>query len=1014
MKAAMITMKGRERGFVRLVLIAGVLLAGPLLRAAPAMSTAYALKLWTVEDRLPGSPVVGLAQAGDGYLWLVTRVQLIRFNGVEFYEVAVPAAVREQTGELSGVFCGQAKGVWVYGPDGVARYLSGTWQVWSAASLPGTVGHVLGMVETPDGVVRAVAERGLLEAVTAEDDATTQFAVKLCPVPPDDRATLGAVTDAAADRAGSIWMTAWNGLVEYRDGRFDDQSMRLPDFLVEAADGVHAGRSGRLWVYGPNGVAYREKNIWTPIGFPENAGMATVMLEVSDGGLWIGNPTGMFRWDAGRWQRIEEQDTPGSLSVNTLIEDRDGTLWAACDGGLLRIRAKSVGTLVAEGRATAGTAYALRRLADDSVWVGYKGRAVRLTGKEGRLLQTLYLDADVPVSALLQDAAGRVWMGTLGGGLFMYYDGVLTLVTQSDYSMPVVHTVFTLSDDPKLGILAGTPQGLMRVSAAGELEAAAVYGSRVAEPVHGLHRDPDGTLWLCSERLGLLRIRPDGGKLVIGPEAGLAGYPRVMVRDTAGNLWVGTTAGLFLVSRDAVVPIGHHVGGFDDAVLQIAEDAFGRLWLGTTRGLLCVYLEDLERLARTTASDEAVAVRMLHLGSSDGVPGGRCMGGAASFGGPRRGTIWFPFENGVAVVDPVKTEFSGRPPVVAIERVRVNGQNVFDNLVPQPRALILEPGARNIVFQFAALAPGESDSVRFRYRVDGVRQGWSPVQAENTAVFEWLPPGEYKLQVVAEAGGIWNLDGDALAFTVRAYFWQTVWFYLLLAIGLAAVVFLIARWMLWHRYQLQMALLKREEALALERARISRDIHDELGNGLSVVATLSELAHNDVEKGTVHKRLDQIYDVANELARNVDETVWAVNPANDGWEPFLSYFEQYTEYFLGNSGLRFHFTRPAELVERPIASKTRHHLLLAVREAVGNVLKHAAAKQVRIAMRLDGEVLEVQVEDDGIGFDSAVSAGVGHDGLGNMARRMKEAGGTLHIHSAPGQGTLLTFRVPLA
>ncbi|HPO37934.1 MAG TPA: histidine kinase, partial [Kiritimatiellia bacterium] len=223
-----------------------------------------------------------------------------------------------------------------------------------------------------------------------------------------------------------------------------------------------------------------------------------------------------------------------------------------------------------------------------------------------------------------------------------------------------------------------------------------------------------------------------------------------------------------------------------------------------------------------------------------------------------------------------------------------------------------------------------------------------------------------------------------------------------------------ARWMLWHRYQLQMALLKREEALALERARISRDIHDELGNGLSVVATLSELAHNDVEKGTVHKRLDQIYDVANELARNVDETVWAVNPANDGWEPFLSYFEQYTEYFLGNSGLRFHFTRPAELVERPIASKTRHHLLLAVREAVGNVLKHAAAKQVRIAMRLDGEVLEVQVEDDGVGFDPAVPAGVGHDGLGNMARRMKEAGGTLHIDSAPGQGTLLTFRVPLA
>jgi signal transduction histidine kinase/ligand-binding sensor domain-containing protein len=995
-------------------MVAAGALAALRLCAADAVTEAYALKLWTVEDRLPGSPVAGVAQAEDGYLWLVTRVQLIRFNGVEFYEVAVPEAVRRQTGGLAGVFCGQARGVWVYGAGGIARYLAGAWQVWPAAQA-GAVGRILGVVETPDGVVRAYAERGLLEAVTAEDGTTTQFAAKLCPVPPDDRATLGAVTDAAADAGGSVWMTAWNGLVEYRDGRFDDQSMRLPDFLVEAADGVHAGRSGRLWVYGPNGVAYREKNIWTPVGFPENAGMATVMREGSDGALWIGNPTGIFRWHAGRWQHLEEQDTPGSLSVNTLIEDRDGTLWAACDGGLLRIRRKTVGTLGAEGRATAGTAYALRRTADGgSVWVGYRGRAVRLTADEGRLLQTLYLDADVPVSALLQDASGRVWLGTLGGGLFMVHAGALTLVTQSDYSQPVVHTVYTLFEDPDHGILVGTPQGLMRISQDGDLEPATVYGTRVDDPVHALHRDADGTLWLCSERLGLLRLRPDGGKRVIDREAGLAGYPRVVMRDSGGHLWVGTTTGLFRVTDDAVTAIGQDAGGHDGAVLQLVEDASGRLWLGTTRGLLCVHLEDLERLSGASPAEDAVAVRMRHLGAADGVPGGRCMGGAAAYGKPLAGRLWFPFENGVAVVDPRQTEFSGRPPAVVVENVLVNGRKVYDNAVSAPSGgLTLAPGARNIAFQFAALSPGEADSARFRYRVEGVRKGWSPVQAERATVFEWLPPGAYTLQVLAEAGGVWNLTGASVAFTVRAHFWQTVWFYLLLAVCLATVVFLIARWMLWHRYQLQMALLRREEALALERARISRDIHDELGNGLSVVATLSELAHNDVEKGSVHKRLDQIYDVANELARNVDETVWAVNPANDGWEPFLSYFEQYTEYFLGNSGLRFHFTRPAELVERPIAYKTRHHLLLAVREAVGNVLKHAAAKQVRIAMRLDGGVLEVVVDDDGAGFDPSKPAGVGHDGLGNMTRRMKEADGSLTIDSAPGKGTRVTFRVPL-
>lgn len=983
-------------------------------------TAAYAMKFWSAEDRLPGSPVLGVAQARDGYLWLVTPVQLIRFNGFEFYEVAVPDEVLRKTGDLTGVFCGQSAGVWVYGAGGIACWQVDGWQVWTPnqrteLSKPnGGVGRILGLLETPDGVMRAYAERGLLEATTAADDTTTHFEARLCPVPPDDRATLGAVTGAAADATGGVWMTAWNGLVEYRDGRFDDQSMRLPDFLVEAADGVAFGTSGRLWIYGSNGVSYREDGVWTPIGFPENAGMATVMCESSDGALWIGNPAGIFRWQAGRWRRLAEQETPGSLAVNTLIEDCDGTFWAACDGGLLRIRKKSVRTLGTEGRTTAGTAYALRRQSDGTVWVGYRGRAVRLTAAEGRLLQTLYLDSDAPVSAILSDGHGRTWLGTLGGGLFMVAQGALTLVAQSDYSMPVLHTVYTLFEDQKLGILIGTPQGLMQVNAAGEIVAAEVYGLRVTEPVHAIHRDDDGTLWLCSERLGLLSLRPDGSRALIGHAAGLSGYPRAIARDSRGHLWVGTTAGLFWVTDEAVVAIGRLAGGFDDAVLQIAEDAYGRMWLGTVRGLICVYLDDLQRLVRGGAQgDASVAVRMLHLGSADGVPGERSMGGVPQFGASLDGNIWFPFDGGVALVDTRKLEFSVREPSVVIERVVVNGESVYDNSNDKPTRLTLAPGAWNVQFQFACLAPGETDSIRFRYRLEGLRTGWSQVQAEQTASFEWLPPGDYRLQVLAEAGGAWNLKGTALSFTVGAYFWQTLWFYLLLAVGLAATVFLVARWVLHHRYQLQMALLKREEELALERARISRDIHDELGNGLSVVATLSELAHNDVERGTIHKRLDQIYEIANELARNVDETVWAVNPANDGWDPFISYFEQYTEYFLGSSGLRFHFSRPDELVERPIASKTRHHLLLAVREAVGNVLKHANAQQVRIVMRLDGDVLEVVVEDDGVGFDTSGTPTVGHDGLGNMHRRMKELDGSIEIVSKPGAGTRVQFRVPL-
>lgn len=905
------------------VMIAVVLAALPgwtAVRAVAAVEAAtdsYALKLWTVEERLPDSPLVGLTQTADGYLWLVSRRMLMRFNGTEFVEIPVPTFVRQHVGEFTGVSV--REGVMVSGQSGVAHYVKGDWSMVQHASLS----------EVRD--------------------------------------------DAAAD--------------------------------------IHTGRSGRVWIHDEKGVAYSTGNgDWHRIGFPENAAGAAVLMEVSDGALWLGNPTGVFRWHEGIWQRITEQDTLGSLSVNRLLEGNDGTVWAACDGGLLRIRRKAVQTLNAEGTVVSGTAYSLWRMADGGAWIGYKGRAIRVNAN-GRLLMTHYLEPDVPISALLQDSKGRVWLGTLGSGLYSYQGkAFLTPVLRMDQAAPSVHTVYALLETPSGEIWVASQQGLMRVNAAGCLEPLLVGGEYILDGVRGLYLDAQQSIWVLCERDGLVRVTASGTITRFGRQRGLQGNPRVVYQDQRGHIWVGSTSGLHLLLEDQLVFVGRQVGIADDAVMLIVDDAKGRLWLGTTRGLQCVYVQEPRSLEQDRSGTTAM-VRMIHLGIADGLVSERCMGNMTMATRVPQTPFWLPFENGVTMVDPASIAFSSSPPSVVMEMVSANNRTVFENEELARSPLIFEPGSRNMTFRFAALSPGNPSSIRYRYRIDN--QPWSVVQADPVATFEWLPPGRHTIQVIAEANGIWNLEGCLVAFEVKAFFWQTISFYLALTVLLAVAIFSVVRWLWWHRYQLQLALLKREEALAQERARISRDIHDDLGNGLSVVATLSELAHHDVEKESAHKRLDQIYDVANELARNVDEIVWAVNPANDGWEPFLSYFEQYTEYFLGNSGLRFHFVRPTLLVTRPIPSKTRHHLLLAVREAVGNVLKHAQAKQVKISMTLEGEALEIRVEDDGRGFDTTKPSEIGHDGLNNMVRRMREINGSIDIVSQVGHGTQIVFRVAL-
>ncbi len=994
-------------------------LAASLCAASERFGPEYALRLWTVEDRLPALPLTGLAQSRCGYIWLSTVDRLIRFNGFDFVSLTVPAEVLADTGALGGVACGEPEGIWFFGDRGVGRFDRGAWESWSAEGDSAVLGRILGLVISRQGIVRAYAERGLWEAVTADDDSSTRFQVRGCPVPSDDRATLGAVTDADVDDGGRIWMTAWNGLVEYAEGRFDDKSTRVPDFLVEAVSGVHAGRSNRLWITGPYGIAYFENNLWTPIGFPENAGLASGMLELSDGSLWIGNPTGIYRWSGGEWTHIGDGEIPAAMAVRKIIEDADGTVWAACDGGLLNIRRKLVGRMHSDGMVTEGTAYSFCVLPDEKIWAGYKGHAVRLDPASGRILQTVYLDVDLPVSAVLQDTRGTVWMGTPGGGLFRSSGAAYpAFVPHRDYSRPVTHTIYALLEDPDLGVLAGTPQGLMRISELGELESASVRGDIYTGSVRGLFRDRAGTLWICSDNSGAIGYLPDGGKTVLDEAKGLRGYARCVYRDSADRLWVGSTAGLFAMHAGHLYSVGAKAVELDQSVVQISEDSYGRIWVGARNGLLSLSFKSIDSIASSSELDYTRGIGILKLEVADGLPGERALGGAGFSAGIQEPGVFasrllFTFEGGICLVDPSRFEPSEKAPQVEIERVVANADVLADNIGGDLRDLIFKPGVRTVSFHFTALSPAEQGSVFYRHRVSGLHEGWSPVQRERTAAFEWIPPGKYTFELVAGKGGLWSESSVALGFEVQAYFWQTTWFYILLTAGLAGIVFAVARAIVNQRYKMQMEMMRREEALHQERARISRDIHDDLGNGLSVVATLSELTHNDVEKESAHRRLDQIYDVANELARNVDEIVWAVNPVNDSWEPFISYFEQYTEYFLGHSALRFHFVRPPELSDVKVASKTRHHLLLAVREAVGNILKHADARQVNIAMSISEGVLTIDVADDGRGFNPAEVEGIGHNGLLNMQRRMKEIGGFFAVDSAPGRGTRLKFQVKL-
>ena len=156
------------------------------------------------------------------------------------------------------------------------------------------------------------------------------------------------------------------------------------------------------------------------------------------------------------------------------------------------------------------------------------------------------------------------------------------------------------------------------------------------------------------------------------------------------------------------------------------------------------------------------------------------------------------------------------------------------------------------------------------------------------------------------------------------------------------------------------------------------------------------------------------------MLRSLDEIVWAVNPEKDTLDHLVSYISQYAQDYFRRTGIECELEIPARLPMQPLTSQSRHHLFLAVHEALTNILKHSGATRCRIAMTCSDRTFEISVSDNGTGFDPAANGSNGHssaagfgNGLGNMRRRLAELGGRFQIESQPGQGTVIRFELSL-
>lgn len=245
-------------------------------------------------------------------------------------------------------------------------------------------------------------------------------------------------------------------------------------------------------------------------------------------------------------------------------------------------------------------------------------------------------------------------------------------------------------------------------------------------------------------------------------------------------------------------------------------------------------------------------------------------------------------------------------------------------------------------------------------------------------------------------------------------FWKRGWFIGLLMTAMLMTVGMSVRRAERRRAERQIRRLEQESAVAAERARIARDIHDEVGASLTKIGKLTELMDRTKQTDAHQTEFTHnIAETARDTIRAMDEIVWAINPKNDTLKELADYLVHYMEDFLHPTAIAGELDVPLSLPPIPVTAEVRHNLFMVVKEALNNAVKHAAPRRIRLGLEiLPDQQLSIVVSDDGCGFQPAQTAAAGN-GLENMQRRMREIGGELKFQSAPAHGTTVMLLISI-
>ncbi|HXJ57433.1 MAG TPA: two-component regulator propeller domain-containing protein [Verrucomicrobiae bacterium] len=1024
-----------------LVFLLLTLTAVPAWGTRPPIQTdpEYLIDTWEIEDGLPDNSATALAQTPDGYLWFGTFNGLVRFDGMKFDVFNPQNTPQLPSGGIVNLHVDGRGWLWISTFAGVVTRMGKQWRVF---------GPEQGWTY-PGDFIRTSAERRNGDLLfTTFHGGILEFAhdrLTRLPTPPGqtNMGYFGCV-DAESDQ----WWVAQHGFI----GRWDGQRW-IPMVTAAELAGVSSeavasapAQGGGLWLLlGPELRRYRNNAELYRLQLAELPGGVWSICEDSRTNVWVcTHDRGVYRVSPdGSMRRWSTTNSLLSNGTRLALEDREKNVWVGTSGGgLLRYKPRRFQSFAFENSLAERAVNSVSAHPDGSVWLATYGRRLFRLNETGLTVVPVAGSNGGPayVRSVLVDRDARVWAGAYGGGLWCSSP-------QGFRQLPHVpgDNLVALFQDAKGRIWAGDGRGVTVIDGS----ESSGYGPEQGLPNGGVRcfaqDKAGGAVWFANAQ-GVFHL--DHDQLVEVRDS--ANRPLTEVNclkfDEDGTLWMGImNKGLLRRRSGALAQVDPACGLPAADIYGILEDDEHFFWMSSNRGVVRTHRNDLESVADGVSS----RLRCQLLDLNDGLPSVQCAsGGQPTCARDAKGRFWFATVRGVAMTDPARFRLNTVPPPVRIETVLFNtpgradkpflrrasiGQagdgsteEFFRREAPFEKPLVLPAGSQHIEIQYTALSFTAPEKVRFQVMLEGYDSDWHDAGAHRAVNFYELPPREYLFRIrAANSDGIWNEAGASLAFTVAPFFWQTMWFRLVLALSLglgggAAVWFWLRSRLRRDAERLQDAqeirqlagrLINAQEA---ERARLARELHDDFSQRLALLSVQLEMfgQRPPPEPKETATRMQELSARVKDISAEVHRMSHELHPAKLEQLGLVAAARSFCKEMAATHQLDVSFDH--RNVPSRVPAETALCLYRVLQEALQNVVKHSQAISARVTLTGDTAELHLTIVDDGEGCRTLAEAGQRSAGLGlaSMQERVQLVNGRLTFRSSPGEGTRVQASVP--